>query len=124
MRILLLEDDIDLAKILATGLRAESYAVDVATTAAQATGHLMTTRYDVACIDLGLPDGDGLALVRQLSGDGDLERPQRIIITTARDAVGDRVAGLDAGADDYPGVLPQKWLRRNSYRPPSLPSRH
>jgi DNA-binding response OmpR family regulator len=101
MRILLLEDDIDLATILATGLRGESYAVDVATTAAEATSHLMTTRYDVACIDLGLPDGDGLALVRNLSGGGVLERPQRIIITTARDAVGDRVAGLDAGADDY-----------------------
>jgi DNA-binding response OmpR family regulator len=102
MRILLLEDDHDLAEILAAGLRAESYAVDVATTAREATRHLTATRYDVACIDLGLPDGDGLTLVRQLSGGrAHLERPDRIIITTARDAVGDRVAGLDAGADDY-----------------------
>jgi DNA-binding response OmpR family regulator len=102
MRILLLEDDRDLAEILAAGLRAESYAVDVATSVREATRHLTATRYDLACIDLGLPDGDGLALVRRLSGDGEhLERPHRIIITTARDAVGDRVAGLDAGADDY-----------------------
>ena len=101
MRILLLEDDVDLADILATGLRAERYAVDVATTAAGAVELLAVTRYDVACVDLGLPDGDGLALIGRLSADDHLQRPDRIIVTTARDAVADRVAGLDAGADDY-----------------------
>jgi two-component system copper resistance phosphate regulon response regulator CusR len=102
MRILLVEDDAELAGILATGLRAESYAVDVAGDLTEATELLITTRYDVACVDLGLPDGDGLSLVRGLSGaDSRLERPERILITTARDAVRDRVDGLDAGADDY-----------------------
>ena len=102
MRILLVEDDAVLAGLLAVGLRDESYAVDVAGDVAAATELLTTTRYDVACVDLGLPDGDGIALVRSLcAGDPYLERPERIIITTARDAVRDRVAGLDAGADDY-----------------------
>lgn len=102
MRILVVEDDADLAAVIAAGLRDESYAVDVAGDLATATELLIGTTYDVACIDLGLPDGDGLALVRQLcDGSPYLERPQRIIVTTARDAVRDRVAGLDAGADDY-----------------------
>ena len=67
MRILILEDDVDLAGLLATGLRAESYAVDVATTLDAATELLIANPYDIACIDLGLPDGDGLALVRELA---------------------------------------------------------
>lgn len=102
MRILLVEDDPELAAILAAGLQAESYAVDVATTAEDATRLLYESAFEVACVDLGLPDGDGLALIRRLSGpDGALTRPRRIIVTTARDSVADRVAGLDAGADDY-----------------------
>ena len=102
MRILLVEDDPALAELLATGLRGESYAVDVAGSVAAATELLIATRYDLACIDLGLPDGDGMSLVRELTADASvLDRPERIIITTARDAVHDRVAGLDAGADDY-----------------------
>ncbi|MFC4529369.1 response regulator transcription factor [Sphaerisporangium dianthi] len=101
MRILLLEDDPDLAEVVALGLRNESYAVDVAGTYAGAEESLRTTEYDVACLDLGLPDGDGLHLVRRLAGDPDLHRPGRLLILTARDAVDDRVAGLDAGADDY-----------------------
>jgi DNA-binding response OmpR family regulator len=101
MRILLVEDDADLAEVVALGLRNESYAVDVATTCAGAEELLRTTEYDVACLDLGLPDGDGLELVRRLSSDPDLRRPWRSLVLTARDAVADRVAGLDAGADDY-----------------------
>lgn len=62
---------------------------------------LRTIDFDVACFDLGLPDGDGLDLVRRLADDPDLRRPRRSIVLTARDAVADRVAGLDAGADDY-----------------------
>lgn len=101
MRILLLEDDADLAEVLALGLRNESYAVDVASTCGHAEELLRTTDYDLACVDLGLPDGDGLDLVRRISADPDLRRPRRSIVLTARDAVADRVAGLDAGADDY-----------------------
>ncbi|MEH1124365.1 response regulator transcription factor [Micromonospora sp. CPCC 206061] len=101
MRILLIEDDPDLAEVVALGLRNESYAVDVAGTYAGAEELLRTTAYDVACFDLGLPDGDGLDLVRRLARDPDLHRPRRSLVLTARDAVADRVAGLDAGADDY-----------------------
>jgi DNA-binding response OmpR family regulator len=101
MRVLLLEDDQTLAEIVALGLRNESYAVDVASTCAAADQLLLTTSYDVACIDLGLPDADGLDLVRRLANDPDLRRPRRLILVTARDAVEDRIAGLDAGADDY-----------------------
>ncbi|GAA0931707.1 response regulator transcription factor [Virgisporangium aurantiacum] len=101
MRILLVEDDHDLAEIVALGLRNESYAVDVAGTYATAEELLATTSYDVACVDLGLPDGDGLDLVRRAGRDGHLRRPRRCLVLTARDAVADRVGGLDAGADDY-----------------------
>jgi DNA-binding response OmpR family regulator len=101
MRILVLEDDADLAEVVALGLRNESYAVDVASSCAEAEELLRTTDFDVACIDLGLPDGDGLDLVRRLPIDPSLRRPRRSLVLTARDAVADRVAGLDAGADDY-----------------------
>jgi len=101
MRILLVEDDAALADLVALGLRNESYAVDVAGTYADAESLLRTTEFDVACFDLGLPDGDGMDLVRRLGTDADLARPRRSLVLTARDAVADRVAGLDAGADDY-----------------------
>jgi DNA-binding response OmpR family regulator len=101
VRILLVEDDADLAEVVALGLRNESYAVDVAPTCAAAETLLRVTDYDVACLDLGLPDGDGLDLVRRLGQDPELRRPGRSLVLTARDAVADRVAGLDAGADDY-----------------------
>jgi DNA-binding response OmpR family regulator len=101
VRILLLEDDVDLADVVALGLRNEAYAVDVVHTYAAADELLRSTDYDVVCVDLGLPDGDGLDLVRRLSTDPVLRRPQRTLVLTARDAVTDRVTGLDAGADDY-----------------------
>ncbi|MEJ3749157.1 response regulator transcription factor [Actinomycetes bacterium KLBMP 9797] len=101
MRILLVEDDDDLAEVVALGLRNESYAVDLASSYAGAEELLRTTAYDVACFDLGLPDGDGLDLVRRVVADPQLRRPRRALVLTARDAVADRVAGLDAGADDY-----------------------
>ncbi|MCD0443392.1 response regulator transcription factor [Glycomyces sp. A-F 0318] len=101
MRILLVEDDRDLGPVLALGLRNEAYAVDLATTCAEAEELLCCNDFDVACLDLGLPDGDGLDLVRRLGADPALRRPRRLLVLTARDAVEDRVAGLDAGADDY-----------------------
>lgn len=101
MRILLLEDDTDLAEVVALGLRNESYAVDLASTYAAAEELLHTVDFDVACIDLGLPDGDGLDLIRRLGSDPDLRRPRRLLALTARDGVADRVTGLDAGVDDY-----------------------
>jgi DNA-binding response OmpR family regulator len=101
MRILVVEDDAELAELIAMGLRNESYATDLAATGAEAEEFLRTTSYDLVCLDLGLPDGDGLELVRRLGVDAGLIRPRRLMVLTARDAVTDRVAGLDAGADDY-----------------------
>ena len=101
MRVLLLEDDPDLGGLLATGLRNAAYATDHVRTVAEAEALLVTTKFDIACIDLGLPDGDGLDLIRSLQPESDYKRPRRILILTARDSVEQRVAGLDAGADDY-----------------------
>lgn len=104
MRVLLVEDDVDLAEVVLIGLRQEHFAVDHAATLADAEQHLAGTTYDVVCLDLGLPDGDGLDLcerLRSANPDEFLTRPRRILVLTARDAVTDRVAGLDAGADDY-----------------------
>jgi DNA-binding response OmpR family regulator len=101
MRILLVEDDADLAEVIALGLRNESYAVDLARSHADAEELLRVCDYDVGCFDLGLPDGDGLELIGRLGDDPDLRRPRRLLALTARDGVVDRVAGLDAGADDY-----------------------
>jgi DNA-binding response OmpR family regulator len=101
MRVLLVEDDAELAELVALGLRNETYAVDVASTCAAAERLLRANAFDLACLDLGLPDGDGLELIRRLGREPGLARPRRVLALTARDAVEDRVAGLDAGADDY-----------------------
>jgi DNA-binding response OmpR family regulator len=101
VRILLVEDDPDLIDALTVGLRLERFAVDAAPTVAAAVELAAVTGYDVACLDLGLPDGDGLALCRRLRAGAGVRAPERILALTARDAVADRVAGLDAGADDY-----------------------
>ncbi|MEM9565134.1 MAG: response regulator transcription factor [Actinomycetota bacterium] len=102
MRILLIEDDADLAELVALGLRQAAYAVDHAATRAEAEDLLAAATYDIACVDLGLPDGDGLDLIRSLGREpARHRRPGRIVVLTARDAVEQRVAGLDAGADDY-----------------------
>jgi DNA-binding response OmpR family regulator len=104
MRLLVVEDEPDLANAVARGLRRDGHAVDVALTAAEADMKLRTTGYDLVCLDWNLPDGSGLAVCRGLVS-GELptlegERP-RILMLTARDDVEDRVAGLDSGADDY-----------------------
>jgi DNA-binding response OmpR family regulator len=104
MRLLVVEDEQDLAAALARGLRREGYAVDVAPTRDDADIRLRTAGYDLVCLDWNLPDGSGLDLARDLVA-GDIptlenERPM-ILMLTARDDVDDRVEGLDSGADDY-----------------------
>ena len=104
MRLLVVEDEPDLAEVIARGLRRDGHAVDVALTAYDANMKLRSSDYDLAVLDWNLPDGSGLDLCRDLVS-GDLptlegERP-RILMLTARDDVDDRVAGLDSGADDY-----------------------
>ena len=98
MRILLVEDDIMIGETVLDVLRAEHYAVDWVKRAAQADTALRTEQYDLVLLDLGLPDRDGLSVLRDLRA-----RQERlpVLIATARDAVEQRIAGLDAGADDY-----------------------
>jgi DNA-binding response OmpR family regulator len=104
VRILLVEDEADLSAAVATGLRREGYAVDAALTAADADARLTENAYDLVCLDLNLPDGDGRAICRSLR-DGTLGIPDepapRVLMLTARDGLDDRVGGLDDGADDY-----------------------
>jgi DNA-binding response OmpR family regulator len=106
MRILVVEDEVELAEALATGLRREGYAVDLAHDVAGAVDRLSVAAYDLVTLDLNLPDGDGLDLARRLRDDPALapidgDPAPRILMLTARDGVGERVVGLDQGADDY-----------------------
>ncbi len=104
MRILVVEDEPDLADALARGLRNEGYAVDVTGQGTDAIDRAAYTPYDLVCLDLGLPDIDGREVCRQLrSGDvmHDGSPGPKVLMLTARDTLDDRVAGLDDGADDY-----------------------
>ncbi len=104
MRLLVVEDEEDLAEGLRVGLARTGYAVDVALDAAEAYDRLTVNEYDLMLLDVNLPDGDGFTLCRSLRngevetpGDGDL----RVLMLTARGGLDDRVRGLDEGADDY-----------------------
>jgi len=106
VRILVVEDEVELADALARGLRREGYAVDVANDLAGAEDRLSVSSYDLVTLDLTLPDGDGLDLAARLRSDpclapADGDPATRVLMLTARDAVGERVVGLDRGADDY-----------------------
>ena len=98
MRLLLVEDDAMIGEAVHDLLRAEHYAVDWARDGAMADTALRTQRYDLVLLDLGLPVRDGLAVLRDLRARKD-RTP--VLVATARDAVAERVQGLDAGADDY-----------------------
>jgi DNA-binding response OmpR family regulator len=104
MRLLIVEDEPDLADALARGVRRRGHAIDIAPTSTDAELRLTSGEYDLVLLDWNLPDGSGLDVCRQLvSGEistlGD--RRPRVLMLTARDDVIDRVSGLDAGADDY-----------------------
>ena len=98
MRLLLVEDDAMIGEAVLQVLRAEHYAVDWVRDGAMADEALKSEQYDLVLLDLGLPKRNGLEVLRAL-------RQRRatvpVLVATARDAVGDRIAGLDAGADDY-----------------------
>lgn len=98
MRILIVEDDFLLGEALATGLRQTGHAVDWFRSGAEADGAMAGAAYDVTLLDLGLPGGDGMTWLSRWRARG-LKVP--IMILTARDAIEQRIAGLDAGADDY-----------------------
>ena len=98
MRLLIVEDDRQLREALTDLLRQSGFEVDAFAAGDQAFNALLSRDYDLAIVDLGLPGMDGLALVRSLRRQ---LRGLPILVVTARDALEDRVSGLDAGADDY-----------------------
>ena len=101
MRVLVVEDERDLADAVATGLRREGYAVDIANDGEEALEKLAYTEYDLVCLDLTLPKVDGIEVCRRIRHGETGSTDARVLMLTARDAVGDRVTGLDEGADDY-----------------------
>ncbi|MGM0450596.1 MAG: response regulator [Pseudomonadota bacterium] len=98
MHVLLIEDDDLVASGLVSGLEMESFVVDRVTSARSADHAMETVSTDIVILDLGLPDRDGLELLRQWRARG-LTVP--VLVLTARDAMDDRVTGLESGADDY-----------------------
>lgn len=101
MRILVVDDEVDLATAVATGLRREGYAVDVVHDGAEALDRLTFQPYDLICLDLTMPGVDGLEVCRSIRQDPPESGAPRILMLTARDAVDERILGLDTGADDY-----------------------
>ena len=98
MRLLLVEDDARVAAFVARGLREQSYAVDLSTDGDDALYRLTLNDYDIVVLDVMLPRRDGYSVCKELRAAGS-RAP--VLMLTARDAVEDRVAGLDCGADDY-----------------------
>jgi two-component system OmpR family response regulator len=98
MRLLLVEDDTMIGEAVLELLREEHYAVDWVKDGAMADTALTTEKYDLVLLDLGLPRRDGIEVLRSLRA---RHEAVPVLVATARDAVNDRVAGLDAGADDY-----------------------
>jgi two-component system OmpR family response regulator len=98
MKILLVEDDLTLADGLGQILTQAGYETDVAMTGAYADSALRTQSHDLVILDLGLPDGDGRTVLKALRA---RKNPVPVLILTARDALDDRVDGLESGADDY-----------------------
>jgi len=98
MRILLVEDNLRLSTFVRRGLENEDFIVDGVGTVCDAEAAVDTAPYDAVILDLGLPDGDGLDLLKDLRAAGN---SVPVLVLTARDDVDDRVRGLNAGADDY-----------------------
>jgi len=98
VRLLVVEDDPKLARVIARGLREVSYAVDVSGDGNDALVQAAVNSYDAIVLDIMLPGTDGLSVCRELRSRG-IKTP--ILMLTARDAIADRIAGLDTGADDY-----------------------
>jgi len=100
MRILVVEDNARVGEVIAQALRADGHRISVADTRAKGHAELESASFDLAIIDVGLPDGSGIDLCRDARAGGhDLP----ILVLTARTGISDRVTGLDAGADDYLG---------------------
>jgi two-component system OmpR family response regulator len=101
MKLLLVEDNRSLSDMVAAHLRERGFIVDAMGTGAHALSAIGAARYDAVILDLGLPDMDGMDVLRALRAPGLPNAMLPALILTARDSVDHRVAGLDAGADDY-----------------------
>ena len=98
MRILIVEDDEVIASTMSRGLTLHGYVVDHVSSAESASAALLSERFDLAIVDLGLPQEDGTTLVRRIRRSN---RTLPVMVVTARDSIADRVDTLDLGADDY-----------------------
>jgi len=98
VRLLIIEDEARITEILRSALSRSGFAVDAVRLCGDARAALSATPYDAVILDLGLPDGDGVTLLKEMRARGNAVP---VLVLTARDAVEDRVAGLDTGADDY-----------------------
>jgi DNA-binding response OmpR family regulator len=98
MKILIIEDEKELAKSIVQYLRQESYVCEVAYTASEATEKVMLYEYDCILLDITLPDGNGLKILEALKKENKLDG---VIIISAKNSIEDRVKGLNLGADDY-----------------------
>ncbi len=98
MRILLAEDERDMNQIITKKLTSEGYSVDSCFDGAQALEYIVSTEYDVIILDIMMPKKDGFSVIRDMRDSG-IDTP--VLFLTARDAVSDRVKGLDLGANDY-----------------------
>jgi DNA-binding response OmpR family regulator len=98
MRLLVVEDNEQLAELLTKGLQTAGYETDVLSSLEEASTVLRTTFYAALILDLGLPDGDGLTLLREIRH---RDNPIPVLVLTARGGLHDRVQGLRSGADDY-----------------------
>lgn len=116
MRILVVDDEVELAEAVARGLRREGYAVDVANDGSEALSKALINGYDLVCLDITMPGTDGREVCRTIRG-ATLDVQPRVLMLTARDSLDDRVAGLDDGADDYlvkPFAFPELLARVRS----------
>ncbi len=98
MRLLVVEDNEELASLLRRGLEAEGFAVDQAETAQDASDALKDARYAAVVLDLGLPDRDGTSVLKEMRG---RKEGTPVLVLTARGGLHERIAGLQSGADDY-----------------------
>ncbi|MEI7592030.1 MAG: response regulator transcription factor [Actinomycetes bacterium] len=117
MRVLVVDDEVELAEAIARGLRRDGYAVDLAADGAEALEKLTVNDYDLVCLDLTMPGMGGREVCRRIRTDQLAGPPPRVLMLTARDSLEDRVAGLDDGADDYlvkPFAFPELLARVRS----------
>lgn len=98
MRLLIVEDNVELSRLLASGLMAAGYESDIVNSVAEARDALRSVSYAAMILDLGLPDGDGLSVLSELRRRSD---PLPVLVLTARNGLQDRINGLRSGADDY-----------------------